>query len=187
VTSSARRDTGDVEQRPLVVVAVGTDHHPFDRLVGWVDRWLARGGADRVECVVQHGTAAAPRWGTGVAYLDHNELRGLFARAAVVVCHAGPATVVECRRLGRVPIVVPRRPEYGEHVDNHQVLFSTRLASSNLVELAGSEDELSALLDEGTADQLRFAVGLAADNPLDATIRRFEQLVSQLAPAGPGR
>ena len=24
---------------PLVLVTVGTDHHPFERLIGWIDRW----------------------------------------------------------------------------------------------------------------------------------------------------
>ncbi len=23
-----------------MMVTVGSDHHPFDRLVGWVDRWM---------------------------------------------------------------------------------------------------------------------------------------------------
>ena len=29
----------------LVFVTVGTDYHPFDRLVDWIDRWVA-GEAD---------------------------------------------------------------------------------------------------------------------------------------------
>ena len=169
--------------RPLVVVSVGTDHHPFGRVVDWVDRWLARGGADRADCVVQYGSAPAPRWGKGHAYLEHAEFTELVARSAVVVCHGGPATITECRRLGRVPVVVPRRPEHGEHVDNHQVLFSARLADKKLVHLASSEEELATLLDDALADRVRFTVDFNAEQPVAAAVRRFEDLVAQLAPS----
>ena len=169
-------------ERPLIVVAVGTDHHPFSRVVGWVDRWLARGAGDRVDCVVQHGSAPAPRWGQARAYLEHWEFTDLVSRASVIVCHGGPATIAECRRLGRLPIVVPRRPEYGEHVDNHQVLFTARLADKKFVQLASSEDELAALLDGALADQGRYTVDLDAQLPVAAAVRRFEELVASLAP-----
>jgi UDP-N-acetylglucosamine transferase subunit ALG13 len=169
-------------ERPLIVVAVGTDHHPFGRVVGWIDRWLGRGGADRADCVVQHGSAPPPRWGTAHPYLDHGELSGLMARSTVVVCHGGPATIVEARRLGRVPIVVPRRPEFDEHVDNHQVLFSTRLADRKIVHVASSEDELAALLDEALVDRARFSVDVDSAQPVAAAVRRFEELVARLAP-----
>ena len=31
---------------PLLLVTVGTDHHPFDRLIRWADAWLAAEGGD---------------------------------------------------------------------------------------------------------------------------------------------
>jgi UDP-N-acetylglucosamine transferase subunit ALG13 len=176
---STRSD--EAAELPVVVVAVGTDHHPFTRVIGWVDRWLARGGADRSETVVQYGTAPAPKWGRAVAYLEHKDFTDLVARATVVVCHGGPATIAECRRLGRVPVVVPRRPEYGEHVDNHQVLFSSRLADKKLVHVATTEEELAGLLDAGLADPGRFAVDLD-ERPIEAAVRRFEELVAELRP-----
>lgn len=46
--------------QPLLLMVVGTDHHPFQRVVSWLDRWLADGGASRVRCVLQYGTARPP-------------------------------------------------------------------------------------------------------------------------------
>ena len=181
---SSRDD--ETTELPVVVVAVGTDHHPFARVIGWVDRWLARGGADRSETVVQHGTAAAPKWGRAVPYFEHKDFTDLVACATVVVCHGGPATIAECRRLGRVPVVVPRRPEFGEHVDNHQVLFSSRLADKKLVHVATTEEELATLLDDALADPERFAVTLD-EQPIEAAVRRFEELVAELRPRGARR
>jgi hypothetical protein len=45
---------------PLVLISVGTDHHPFDRLVTWADGWLATRPEGSVRCVVQSGTSRAP-------------------------------------------------------------------------------------------------------------------------------
>ena len=39
---------------PFVFVTVGTDHHPFDRLVQWADEWTTRTG---IACLVQTGTS----------------------------------------------------------------------------------------------------------------------------------
>jgi len=104
---------------PLVLVAVGTDYHQFDRLVDWVDRWLADVGSCRAEVLVQYGTSKGPTVALGSSLLEHRELQSAMERATVVVCHGGPATITEARRHGRLPICVPRDPSRGEHVDNH--------------------------------------------------------------------
>ena len=170
---------------PLIVVTVGTDHHPFGRLIGWIDRWLARHG-DNVDAVVQHGTAPPPRFGRAAAYLDHAEFLTLTGRAQMVVCHGGPATIAECRRLGHVPIVVPRRPDLGEHVDDHQVRFCKRLAAKDMVHLPRDEDELWKLLDAGLADPLAYELLLEGEPPVAATVRRFGEMVAAL-PHRPAR
>ena len=168
---------------PLVVVTVGTDHHPFTRLVTWFDHWMARQG-ERVNAVVQHGTAAPPRFGRAVAYLDHSEFLGLAASAQIVVCHGGPATIAECRRLGHVPIVVPRRPELGEHVDDHQLRFGGRLATKALARVPRDEDELWTLLDAGVVDPMTYVLPSDGERPVAATVRRFAELVAGLSERG---
>jgi UDP-N-acetylglucosamine transferase subunit ALG13 len=120
---------------PLVLVVVGTDKHPFDRLVGWMDEWLSSRDDGPLRCLVQHGTSRAPRVAEGRPFVDHEELEQLMAASAVVVTHGGPTTISEARRLGHRPIVVPRRPEAGEHVDGHQVRFAQRLSAAGLVTL----------------------------------------------------
>lgn len=119
-------------------VSVGTDHHSFERLVGWAERWAER--FDGWDVQVQHGRTRAPRAGTGFAFCDHDRLLELLHDADLVVCHGGPATITQARRLGHLPLVVPRDPALGEHVDNHQQLFVRRLARSGLVQLVETED-----------------------------------------------
>ncbi len=131
--------------RPRLFVSVGTDHHRFDRLVGWVADW-ARANADW-DVALQHGRTAAPPSLANLdafAFCDHARLLELFSGSAAVVSHGGPATITEARRTGHLPIVVPRDPSFGEHVDGHQMLFAARLASAGIVRVVGSPAELDA-------------------------------------------
>jgi UDP-N-acetylglucosamine transferase subunit ALG13 len=159
----------------LVVVSVGTDHHPFDRLIGWVDAWLPGG----VQCVVQHGTSAPPRRAEGVAYLDHGALTALLEEAAVVVCHGGPTTITESRRHGRRPIVVPRSPVLGEHVDDHQQRFCARMEAKGLISTAADEDSFRALLDRALDTPHDFEVE-AHGGHVAESVARFGSLVADL-------
>jgi UDP-N-acetylglucosamine transferase subunit ALG13 len=123
-------------------VTVGTDHHPFERLISWAEHWAVRMPDWDVQ--IQHGRTRPPVHGNGFAFSDHARLQQLFELSDVIVTHGGPATITEARRLGHRPIVVPRDPRLGEHVDNHQQLFARRLGSSGVVELAETEDDFLA-------------------------------------------
>jgi UDP-N-acetylglucosamine transferase subunit ALG13 len=141
--------TSSASEQPLLLVTVGTDHHPFVRLLGWVGRWSAAHPSWQVE--VQHGATPAPGYGRPFAFCGHDELQGLFAAADVVVTHGGPATISQARAAGHVPVVVPRQPALGEHVDEHQVLFARRLAAAGVVLLAETEAALAPALDAARA------------------------------------
>jgi UDP-N-acetylglucosamine transferase subunit ALG13 len=129
---------------PLVFVTVGTDHHPFDRLVGWIDRWEPPAP---VRVVVQYGTAVAPRAAEGAPFLAPDELAGILRAADAVVCAGGPGAIMEARAAGLRPIVVPRRAGLGEHVDDHQRAFAHFMAGRDLVTLVDDERALQTALD----------------------------------------
>lgn len=137
--------------RPHVFVSVGTDVHPFPRLLGWVSE-LARSEPELASWSVQRGwTEPTPGLETS-DFLGHDDVVKVMAAADVVVCHGGPTTIAEVRRSGRRPLVVPRSPTHGEHVDDHQVLFARRLAASGLVLLAEDRTGFSTLLRRALAD-----------------------------------
>ncbi len=127
-------------------VSVGTDYHRFDRLIWWLDEWLAV-GRDVEHVIVQRGTSAESEYAESVEYLQRTQLIEEFQQASVVVCHGGPATIMECRKNGSVPIVVPREERYDEHVNDHQVDFCERLATHGDIQLARTKDEFFRLLD----------------------------------------
>lgn len=176
-TDPAEPDPADL---PLVLMTVGTDHHPFARLMGWIERWEATGGPP-VRWIVQHGFTAAPD-GTGVRaeeFMPHDELQAALREASVVVCQGGPGSIMDARGAGLVPIVVPRRPDLGEHVDDHQVRFSRRLDETGLIRLAEDEDAFRRLVGDALERPERFAAEQEVSD-LPTTVRRFGTLVDEL-------
>ena len=137
-----------VGQRAGVFVTVGTDHHPFDRLISWMDSWLTN-GSNGAESFIQYGTSRAPTVATGQEYVSHDEMERLIANAGAIVCHGGPGTIIDCMRSGIKPIVVPRRHAFGEHVDDHQVRFARRLEAAGYIKVAADEDELGEATERG--------------------------------------
>jgi UDP-N-acetylglucosamine transferase subunit ALG13 len=168
------------DAKPLIFVTVGMDHHPFDRLVRWVDAWLEAGGSERARCLVQSGTATPPRRAEWRDYLSHEELEAVMQQAAVVVCHGGPGTIASCRRLGLVPVVVPRRRALREAVDGHQVTFARRTAALGHLLLSETEERLMELLDRVLVEPGAFRSSQAPAET-DRAVRRFEEAVERLA------
>ncbi|MGH2812196.1 MAG: glycosyltransferase [Actinomycetota bacterium] len=164
---------------PAIFVTVGTDHHPFARLIEWVDTWLEAGGGERARCFVQSGTSPRPRHAEAADYLAYEEMERLMSGATVIVSHGGPGSIMQAAALGKRPIVIPRRHRLGEHVDDHQVAFARRLAAEGTIELAESEDRLHDVLDLGASGAL--ATGRRRDGEaVIEAVRRFEALVSAL-------
>lgn len=165
---------------PLIVVSVGTDHHPFDRLVSWMASWSA--SHPSADVFVQYGTARPPRGGVvGAALVPHGELLDAMSNATAVVSHGGPATVADARSAGLRPLVVPRRPELGEHVDDHQVRFARHLAAIGDAVVVETEAALQAELAEAVADPTRMRLA-PADRDARAAVERFAVLVDELQP-----
>lgn len=124
---------------------VGADGHPFDRLVGWLDTWLAA-HEERLEAYLEIGASRPPNWVVWTEYLEPGE-RELAVRAAdIVVCDGTPASITLCTAVGQTPIVVPRSAWIGEAPDERQVLHCRHLAEGGRIRLAERDDRLAELL-----------------------------------------
>lgn len=163
-------------QRPLVVAAVGTDHHPFDRLVEWMDQWAAAN--PEVQVVIQRGTADHTDHAESRDLIPHPELCRLFGSALAVVAHGGPSTIMDARAAGRVPIVLPRNPVFGEHVDDHQLRFGRHLDDNDLARLVTDVADLDAVLIEALVNPDAFLV--SANDGAVPGIVTFGQIVDDL-------
>jgi UDP-N-acetylglucosamine transferase subunit ALG13 len=162
-----------------IFVTVGTDHHPFDRLVRWADE-LALAHPDAT-VTVQFGTSTAPRVAEGVSAVPHEDMLRRMGAASVVVAQGGPGGIMDSRVSGRLPIVVPRDPSLGEHVDDHQQRFSQHMRDRGRIALALDQITFRALVARALSHPEEFVVG-AENSPTATTAARVEAALVGLVP-----
>lgn len=110
----------------MILFTVGTHEQPFDRLVSAAQR-VAKQLDERI--VVQAGPSQVMT--PDCERHDHvspAQLAEWMRQARVVVLHGGPSTLREVLDAGALPVVVPRDPARGEHVDAHQLHYASSLS-----------------------------------------------------------
>jgi len=112
----------------MIFVTVGTHEQPFDRLLKAVDELKEkRNVADDV--IIQFGYSKYElKYCECYKMISYNEMTGYVSKARIIVSHGGPASFLMPLQFGKIPVVVPRKYEFGEHVNNHQVEFVKAVA-----------------------------------------------------------
>lgn len=117
----------------MIFVTVGACDLPFNRLVHAVDE-LVTSGAIEEDVVFQIGHSVAPTSGVQFEqFLPLDRMNDYADQARIIICQGGPGSILLGLARGKVPIVVPRQKQFGEQVDDHQVLFVRKLAEEKKV------------------------------------------------------
>ena len=127
----------------MIFVTVGTHEQPFDRLLKCIDK-MVEDGKIKEEIIVQKGyTDYEPKNCKSSKLIPYEEMQENIKKARIVVTHGGPASFLDPLTYGKIPVVVPRKKEYNEHVNNHQVEFSKEVESrmKNII-VAETEKEI---------------------------------------------
>jgi UDP-N-acetylglucosamine transferase subunit ALG13 len=147
----------------VIFVTVGTHHQPFVRLLDALD------SLESSELVVQYGPGEPP---AGVqraeAYMPFDEMLACFQEAEKVITHAGVGSILCARREGHTPLVVPRRHDLGEHVDEHQAELTRKLEARGSVVAVWEPELLAEAVREAPA---RRAKTEAPEPPLCPSVR----------------
>lgn len=112
----------------MIFVSVGTHEQQFNRLVKAVDE-LVSDGVITEKVFIQTGYSEyEPAYCEWSKFVPASRMAELMSEANVIITHGGPSSFIEAMAAGKVPVVVPRRAEFGEHVNNHQVDFVIAVA-----------------------------------------------------------
>lgn len=110
----------------MIFVTVGTHEQPFNRLVEYMDKWAAK---HTEKVLIQTGFSIyEPKnceWSKLYSYKTMLENVG---KARIVITHGGPSSFIIPLQIGKIPVVVPRKKAFNEHVNDHQVDFSNQVA-----------------------------------------------------------
>lgn len=117
----------------MIFVTVGTHEQGMDRLFIELDR-LIEIGKLKEEVFAQIGYSNyMPKNYKYKKMIGYDEMDEYVKKSNIVITHGGPGSIFHPLQYGKIPIVVPRNPEFNEHVDNHQILFTKRLYQQNKV------------------------------------------------------
>jgi UDP-N-acetylglucosamine transferase subunit ALG13 len=133
----------------MILVIMGMEVHPFDRLARAVDNLAATNKLGEPffiqlgACRYEPGSASFER------YLSFGALCEKVRAASVVITHAGAGSTLTCIQQGKHPILVPRRAKEAEHIDDHQIPFTQKMVeighASALYEMSDLETTIRAV------------------------------------------
>lgn len=130
----------------MIFVTVGTHEQPFNRLVEYMDKWA---GEHEEKVIVQAGFSTfEPKNCEWQKLFQYQKMAQLVAEARIVITHGGPSSFIAPLQIGKTPIVVPRKHEFNEHVNNHQVSFAKAVEERmGTIKVVENVDELSRVID----------------------------------------
>lgn len=141
----------------MIFVTVGTDHHPFDRLVKKIDS-LKKECVIEEKVFIQSGASSyKPRFCEFAEFLPFDQMMAKIDSAKIVITHGGPGSIMPVLYRGKTPIVVPRLKKFGEAIDDHQFKFVLRLETRNQIIASKSIEDLEQKIKnyEQAAQKLR--------------------------------
>lgn len=129
-------------------MTVGNAKQSFTRLLSAIDDLSAKGYFGNQEIVMQTGSNRhfSSRSASVNDFYTRDEFTEKIASADLVICHGG-AVIFESLSLGKVPVVMPRRFKYAEHVDDHQKDLVDALAAEGRIVPAYEAIDLPAAIE----------------------------------------
>ncbi|MGN1014139.1 MAG: PssE/Cps14G family polysaccharide biosynthesis glycosyltransferase [Butyricicoccus sp.] len=131
----------------MILVTVGTQKFPMDRLIQMVDRLVERGVITEPVLMQTGHSRYQPAFCKAVSLLPSHEMDEQLDRCSLLICHAGVGSMLSGIRRGKITIAVPRLAAYGEHVDDHQEEIAQAFTESGYTLTANTETELEQQLE----------------------------------------
>lgn len=108
----------------MIFVTVGTHEQQFDRLLKCIDT-MVKENKIKEKVIMQTGYSNyEPQYCEYSKLIGYDDMQKYMEQADIIVTHGGPASFIDPLVIGKIPIVVPRKKDYDEHVNNHQLEFA---------------------------------------------------------------
>lgn len=109
-------------------------------------------------------------------FISKHEFDNFYADARVIVSHAGVGTIIKAIRYNKPIIVVPRRKEYGEHFDDHQIELAKQLEKDRKIKVKVVWDIKE--LEKALTDKIGSPVGSGKNTELIETLKEYISIMS---------
>lgn len=166
----------------MILVSVGSESQPFDRLMRWLDL-LVEKGLIQEPLEVQCGSCQEhPRQARLHRHLAPADFRRLARRARVVIAHCDEAAIQALETLQVPFLLVPRSARFGEHVDDHQLELASALEARD-VPIAWCPADLVRFLAAPRSVNLGDQSGASSAALAASLLRRFPRTLPSTDPS----
>ena len=173
----------------MITVTLGTIPYPFERVISWLDLLLDR-EIIKDEVFLQHGVTDVSllcrhKLVTSEPLLPAEKLAKKMHDSELIISHAGQGSTRKLSVQGKSFVIIPRLAEYGEHIDNHQLLFSQGVNNLGVTVCATIEELQQAIQNPPKPLQRDLFSGpklgdyLAEKYPQERVYRREKSLVKR--------
>ncbi|MXR40764.1 beta-1,4-galactosyltransferase [Halobaculum sp. WSA2] len=132
----------------MIFGTVGTHDQSFNRLLAGLDE-LAD-DYDEIVAQVGHSTYR-PEHIQWFDFVSESKINEYYQNASVVVGHAGAGTILTALSYRKPLVLMPRRKQYDEHLDNHQLELTEALRDRDDVFVVANVDDLKGAIDKALA------------------------------------
>lgn len=132
----------------MIFVAVGTQRIQFNRLLENIDKLIEKKKITEPVFAQTGYCTYEPRLYKSEQFLSKCDFTKAINECNVLITHSGVGTIIEGMKSNKPVIVFPRRSEFKEHVDDHQLQIAEAFSSKNCVLQANSIQELEKCLVE---------------------------------------
>lgn len=163
----------------MIFVTVGTHEQPFNRLIQKIDQ-LKASGAIQEDVIMQTGFSTyEPKSCQWQKLFPYGEIVSHVEQARIVITHGGPSSFIMPLQMGKIPVVVPRKKQFDEHVNDHQAEFARAVAErhGNIIVVEDVET-LGDILENYDSMIQTMPTGLKSNNA--EFNQKLEQIVKRL-------
>ena len=134
----------------MIFVTVGNATQGFRRLLKSIDELAAKGifGSDPVFIQSGNNRTFFPAHCKHEPFLDMEAFVRMIQDADLIFSHAGAGALLHVLQAGKIPVAMPRRKKYCEHVDDHQLELVETLASEGRIIPAYEPKDLPGAIEE---------------------------------------
>ena len=124
----------------MIFVTIGTQG-PFDRLIRAVDQTVPMFNLPVIAQVSTGGVYKAKNMQTS-EFMSFTEFNSNFAKASLIVSHAGMGTIISALVMNKPILILPRLSKFREQRNDHQWATAKEFEKRRFVYTAYDEDEL---------------------------------------------
>lgn len=131
----------------MILVTLGTQDKPFDRLIRAVEKQIDN-GTIKDDVIVQAGVTQYKSDKMNIVdYIPIDDFDDIIKKADLIISHAGVGSIITGLKYNKKVIATARLKKYGEHVNDHQIQILDNFSENGYILKLEDFDRLDKVLE----------------------------------------